>query len=206
MSRILEVLPYLGWAGMALTLLSSFSRTMIPLRGFAAASNLVAMVAAGAAGYWPNMAQNAVQFPLNLYRLRQMKRLIADISGAPDTNVNEDWLTPFADSRDLTAGTVLFRKGDKGDRLYYLATGAVRFPEIDVEIGEGTLFGELAFFTRDGKRTQTALCSKDCRVLSIGEDELKQLYFQNPQFGWYLVQLIAERLMANAERAQKHTS
>ena len=206
MSRILEVLPYLGWAGMALTLISTFSRTMIPLRGFAAASNIFAIVAAGAAGYWPNMAQNAVQLPLNLYRLRQMTRLIADISGVPETNVNEDWLTPFADSRDLTAGTVLFRKGDKGDRLYYLATGRVRFPEIDVEIGEGTLFGELAFFTRDGKRTQTALCMTDSRVLSVGEDELKQLYFQNPQFGWYLVQLIAERLMENAERAQKQAS
>ena len=55
----------------------------------------------------------------------------------------------------------------------------------------------------EGERTQTARCVTDCRVLSLGEAQLKQLYFQNPKFGWYLVQLIAERLSKNARRLEE---
>jgi CRP-like cAMP-binding protein len=50
----------------------------------------------------------------------------------------------------------------------------------------------------DGCRTQTAIAKTECKLLSINEEELKQLYFQNPEFGWYLIQLIAQRLMQNA--------
>jgi CRP-like cAMP-binding protein len=62
------------------------------------------------------------------------------------------------------------------------------------------LFGEIAFFTRDGRRTQTAIATSECKLLSIDGDQLKQLYFQNPEFGWHLIQLIAQRLTAPTER------
>ncbi len=200
MDTFLTYLPYAGWVAMVLSLTSTFSRTMIPLRFSAAASNIVAIVGALASGFWPNAIQNTVQLPMNLYRLAQMKKLIADVKAAPASGMHAEWLQPFADARDLPEGTVLFRKGDQGDRLYFLASGTIRFQEIGVEIGEGTLFGEIAFFTKDGIRTQTAECVTPCRLLSVEGDQIKQLYFQNPEFGWYLIQLIAQRLTENATR------
>ena len=56
------------------------------------------------------------------------------------------WLVPHAQESTPAAGDVLFRKGDRGDRLYYLVSGRIGFDDIGVEIGPGTLFGEIAFF------------------------------------------------------------
>lgn len=200
LDSLLAYVPYLGWAAMALTLCSTFSRTIIRLRFFAASSNVFAILASAAAGFWPNAIQNAVQLPLNLQRIREMRRMVEAVKAAPATGVHEDWLVPFASASRIAAGEVLFRKGDAGDRLYYLVRGEIRFEEIGVTIPAGTLFGEVAFFTKDGLRTQTATALSDCNLLSMDADQLKQLYFQNPEFGWYLVQLVAQRLTENADR------
>ncbi|PZN15985.1 MAG: cyclic nucleotide-binding domain-containing protein [Proteobacteria bacterium] len=186
---------------MALTLCSTFSRTIIRLRLFAATSNILAIISSTAIGFWPSVIQNAVQLPLNIYRIREARRQVEKLRAAPVTGVHSGWLHPYARESTLFAGQVLFRKGDLGDRLYYLEAGSILFDEINVEIHAGTLFGEIAFFTRDGRRTQTAIATSECRLLSIDGDQLKQLYFQNPEFGWYLIQLIAQRLTAPNHRA-----
>jgi hypothetical protein len=196
--ELMSYLPVIGWLAMALTLLSTFSRTIVRLRIFAASSNVLSIIAAAAAGYWPNAVQNAIQFPLNIYRIREMRTQVNKLKAAPVTRLRVGWLTPFAEESTLVAGEKLFGKGDRGDRLYYLVSGTIGFDDIGVEIGPGTLFGEIAFFMPDGCRTQTAIAKTECKLLSINEEELKQLYFQNPEFGWYLIQLIAQRLMQNA--------
>ena len=38
--------------------------------------------------------------------------------------------------------------------------------------------------------------------MAIGESEIKQLYYQNPRFGFYLIQLITRRLVMNVERLE----
>jgi len=195
-----DILQYLGWIAMALTLCSTFSRTIIRLRLFAAYSNVLAIISSIAAGFWPNAVQNAIQLPLNIHRIREARRQVEKLKVAPVTGVHSGWLYPHARESTLSAGQVLFRKGDPGDRLYYLESGSILFDEINVEIHPGTLFGEIAFFTRDGRRTQTAIATSECKLLSIDGDQLKQLYFQNPEFGWHLIQLIAQRLTAPTER------
>jgi hypothetical protein len=196
--ELMSYLPVIGWLAMALTLLSTFSRTIVRLRLFAASSNVLSIIAAAAAGYWPNAVQNAIQFPLNLYRIREMRTQVNKLKAAPVTGLYVGWLAPFAEESTLVAGEKLFGRGDRGDRLYYLVSGTIGFDDIGVEIGPGTRFGEIAFFMPDGCRTQTAIAKTECKLLSINEEELKQLYFQNPEFGWYLIQLIAQRLMQNA--------
>ena len=208
-AEAMTYLPVIGWIAMALTLLSTFSRTIVKLRIFAASSNILSIIAAAAAGYWPNVVQNAIQFPLNVLRIREMRTQVDKLKAATVTGIHAGWLLPYAKEGTLAAGDVLFKKGDRGDRLYYLLEGRIGFDAISVEVGAGTLFGEIAFFTRDGCRTQTAIARSDCKLLSINEDELKQLYYQNPEFGWYLMQLIAQRLIDNAgtikERAAQRT-
>ena len=203
MSILLDYLHILGWVAAAFSVIAAFVRTMIPLRIMSLWSNFAKITYAVGTGSLPSLVEYSILLPLNLFRLIQMRRLISDIRHASTSGLNAEWLSPFADGQNFMAGDVLFRKGDLGDRLYYLCHGTIRFPEIGVEIGEGTLFGELAFFTKDGRRTQTAECRTDCRVLSIDQTRLEQLYFQNPRFGWFLVQLIAQRLTDNAARVAK---
>jgi CRP/FNR family transcriptional regulator, cyclic AMP receptor protein len=203
MAAYLDYLPVLAWLGVALSVLAAFVRTMIPLRILSVWSNLTKFTYAASMGSLPGLVEYSIMLPLNLYRLRQMRRMIRSIREAQAGDFQSEWLAPFADSSSFKAGHILFRRGDPGDRMYLLCKGRIRFVQIDVEIGPGTLFGELAFFTRDRRRTQTAHCQTDCEVLSITEDRLEQLYFQNPQFGWYLVKLIAQRLHENAERQSR---
>ena len=55
-------------------------------------------------------------------------------------------------------------------------------------------------FSPSHKRTATATALEPVELLSISETDLKQLYYQNPEFGFYLIQLITRRLVENEER------
>ena len=55
------------------------------------------------------------------------------------------------------------------------------------------MFGEIAFFSPE--RTPhglSAVCGEDCVLLSIDQSTVRQLYYQNPGFGFEIVGLIAE--------------
>jgi CRP-like cAMP-binding protein len=99
-------------------------------------------------------------------------------------------------------GEVLFRKGDVADRLYLLASGRVEFVEIGSSVGPGMVFGEIAFFAPHGRRTLTARCAEDSAVLSVDHDTVRQIYFQNPSFGFELIGLVAGRLSADVARLE----
>ena len=94
-------------------------------------------------------------------------------------------------ARKMRAGTVLFHKGDRGDRLYLLAEGRIELVEIGGSIAPGTIFGEIAFFSPDRRRQLTARFAEDSTVLSIDERTVRQLYYQNPAFGFKMIELVA---------------
>jgi len=105
-------------------------------------------------------------------------------------------------SARIAAGQTLFRAGDKADFLYFLAEGRIEFVEIGEVMEPGRLFGEIAFFAPDKRRSMTARCVTACTVLHIDETTFKQLYYQNPAFGFEVVSLVAGRLMADVHRLQ----
>ena len=45
-----------------------------------------------------------------------------------------------------------------------------------------------------------AICAEDCVLLSIDQSTVRQLYYQNPEFGFEIVGLIAGRLTADLAR------
>ena len=102
----------------------------------------------------------------------------------------------------VAKGETLFRKGDPAAEVYYLVDGGIDFPEIGVSLPPGRIFGEIAFFTHERKRTQTARCTVDSTVMTIDEATLKELYYQNPEFGFHLVSLVARRLAGNVDRLE----
>ena len=52
-------------------------------------------------------------------------------------------------------------------------------------------------FTEAGRQTASAVCVSDVRLLVITYEQFEQFYFQNPEFGLYLVRLIARHFEIN---------
>jgi DNA-binding NarL/FixJ family response regulator len=111
-----------------------------------------------------------------------------------------DWLLPHMHHNRLKRDTVLFRKGDAGKDLYYLQRGTVKLVELGTAMGAGDLFGEIAIFSPDHRRTSTAICTTEADVFSLDAEQVRRIYASNPQFALYLVYLIARRLMADRVR------
>jgi CRP/FNR family cyclic AMP-dependent transcriptional regulator len=182
----------------ALIVISAFVQTIIPLRWLAVGSNAGFIVYGATHPSLLMLVLHATLLPINLYRVAEMLRLTRRVKAA-ETAGDElgVWLGPYMKTQRLKAGEVLFRKGDPGDRLYFLAEGELEFIEVGKQMGAGHMFGEIAFFAPDRRRTVTARCRVASTVLSLDESTFRQLYFQNPAFGYEVVQLIACRLTGN---------
>ncbi|MBC8055923.1 MAG: cyclic nucleotide-binding domain-containing protein [Rhizobiales bacterium] len=185
----------------AFVLVSTFVKTMIPLRWLAIGSN-IGFVAYGAIHpSYPMLLLHASLLPINLYRLAEMVRLTRRVQAVrADGELSPIWLKPYMRAAKLRAGKVLFRQGDLGDRLYLLADGRIELAEIGTSILPGQIFGEIAFFSPDRRRRFTARCAEDSTVLSIDESTVKQLYYQNPAFGFKMIELVAARFSADVDR------
>lgn len=200
----LEIIAY-GFAalGGVLVCVSFFMKTIIPLRVCGAASNVGFIIYGLLMQAWPVLFLNLALLPINCFRTVSMVRLARRVErAAASGDPSGIWLRPYMRTRKFKAGDVLFSKGDPATDLYYLAKGRIKFVEIDVELAPGRIFGEIAFFTQQRKRTQSALCLEDSTVLTIDESTMKQLYFQNPEFGFHLVNLVARRLVGNIDRLE----
>ena len=194
-----------GAAATLLVVVSAFVKTMIPLRWLAVASNLGFIVYGVIHPSMLMLVLHAVLLPVNLWRVQQMVRLTRRVSAAsPDPRQMELWLRPYMHSRRLRAGSTLFERGAVADRLYYLVEGSVELPEVGRTLQAGQMFGEIAFFAPDRRRSSSARCVGDCTVLSIDEATFKQLVYQNPDFGLEVVKLIAGRLSQDVQRLQTH--
>ena len=204
-SEMLAVLSVVVAA--AFVLVSSFVKTMIPLRWLAIGSNL-GFVAYGAIHpSYPMLLLHAALLPINCYRLVEMVRLTRRVAKVQaEAELSGVWLKPYMRSARLRAGTVLFRQGDRGDRLYLLAEGRIELVEIGANIEPGQIFGEIAFFAPDRSRRLTARCAEDSTVLSIDESTVRQLYIQNPAFGSKMVNLVAARFAADVDRLNRQVA
>ncbi|MGO4394382.1 Crp/Fnr family transcriptional regulator [Variovorax sp. M-6] len=191
-----------GVAG-ALVVVSSFVKTMIPLRCLAVGGNLGFLVYGALHPSLIMMLLHGALLPINIWRTAEMVRLTRRVTAAAaEDDLSGVWLRPYMRSRRLKASRVLFRKGDAARHLYFLASGQIEFVEIGEIMEAGRLFGEIAFFAPDKRRSLTARCVTDCTVLRIDETTFKQLYFQNPAFGFQVVTLVTSRLIADRKRLE----
>jgi len=186
-----------GWLSAVLVFSSFFMRTMIPLRTVAICSN-VSFIAYALLGLkygvfgrvYPILVLHAALLPLNVVRLRQQKELIRAVHEASEDETSRA-LIPYMQTETRAAGAVLFRKGDPADQLYIVQRGRVRLPEIGRVMSDGEVFGEVGLFAPQHRRTTGATCDGDCRLHTITRDKVLELYYQNPQFGFALIRLVA---------------
>jgi CRP/FNR family transcriptional regulator, cyclic AMP receptor protein len=191
----------IGVAAAAASLYAAHAKTIIPLRIAAVIANALAMAYSLSHGTYPTFVLNALLLPLNAWRLHQMIGLIRGIDAAIASDMNVDWLLKYMRPQRYRAGEVMMERGEYATEAFYVVAGEVELVEIKETRGPGTFLGEIGLFTPNGRRTMTVRCKTDVEAAKIGYDQIKELYFQNPQFGFKLLHLIVARLQSNAELA-----
>lgn len=191
-----------GVAAAAASLYAAQAKTIVPLRIAAIAANALAIAYSFMHGTYPTLILNAVLLPLNAWRLHGMLNLIRATEAATKGDMNADWLLPYMRPKDFKAGEIMMARGDYATEAYYIVAGEIEMVENGAIRGRGTLIGEIGLFTPNGRRTMTARCRTDVQAARIDYDQFKELYFQNPQFGFRLLHLIVARLQNNGELPQ----
>ena len=192
-----------GYLGALLTLGTYSMKRMLPLRVIGICANCVFIAYGLLAPVYPQLVLHAVLLPLNAFRFWEMLQLIENVKAASQGDLNMEWLKPFMSKRRCRAGEVIFRKGDLSSAMFYTGSGRYRLNEIAADVSPGQLIGELGLIAPDNKRTLTFECIEDGELLTISYSGVKQLYFQNPKFGFYFLQLIGQRLFQDIARLEQ---
>lgn len=178
------------------------THTMVPLR----VANMIGCAFFAAFGLLSGTITTFLLYllliPINAYRLRQMLNLIKKTKEATKGDTSMEWLKPFMSERKYRKGDILMKKGDTAKEMLMTVTGKFLVKEFNIELLPGRLMGELGFLSPDNKRTATIECIEDGHVLTIEYEKLLEIYFQNPQFGFYFLVLTSQRLLENVGRLE----
>jgi len=196
---IANILALIGAIFFVATLLM---RTMVPLRVTGIISDVFFIGYGVLSGTVTTLMLYILLLPINIFRLAQMLRLVKRARIAAQGDLSMDWLKPFMNRRKYGKGDVLFRKGDRANEMFFTVTGKFLVTELGIELPPGRLVGELGFLAPDNRRTQSLECTEDGQVLAITYERLLEIYFQNPEFGYYFLRLSTERLLQNIARLE----
>lgn len=178
-------------------------RTIVPLRASAIISNVFFIGYAVLANSITAFFIYVLLLPINIVRLRQMIKLVKKARASAKDDLSMDWLKPFMRRRKYSNNDLLFCKGEPANEMFFIVTGKFLMKEIGIELSAGRMMGELGFLSPGNRRTQTVECIENGEVLTISYDKLLEVYFQNPQFGYYFLRLSSERLMRDVARLER---
>lgn len=195
-----NVVTLAGYVASSLVAVTFMMKMMIPLRKVAIVSNIAFIAYGLLGGLYPILILHTFLLPLNVYRLRQMQKLVADVKKSSKGYYSFEWLVKYMVKHEFKKDDVIFEKGDKADKMFYIQKGKLNLPDINVTLGAGDVMGEMGLFSPDKTRTAKAICIEDAVVYSISNDNIMQLYYQNPTFGFYLVQLLSKRYIENIQK------
>jgi CRP-like cAMP-binding protein len=177
-------------------------RTMVPLRISAIISNMCFVGYSILANSISTLLLYILLAFINFVRLYQMLKLVKKARMSAQGDLSMEWLKPFMHRRNYRKGEVLFLKGDPANEMFFTASGKYLVKEIGIELPAGRIVGELGFLTPNNRRTQTVECIETGEVLTITYDKLLEIYFQNPEFGYYFLRLSSDRLLQNNARLE----
>lgn len=120
-----------------------------------------------------------------------------------------DLLAMRAVTRNVKKGTLLFRKGDAGPRLYAVCAGTVRISAPSEEgkdtifrlIPAGEIFGEIAFLD-GGERTADAVTVEDSELMMIERRDFLPLLQRYPELATRLIEILCQRLRRTSEQVE----
>lgn len=100
-------------------------------------------------------------------------------------------------ARKFPPDTIIIRKGDEGDSMYFIASGEVEvvLPQSTVRLAEGDFFGEVAVLGRI-KRTATVIARRTSELLVLDAADVIKFMDQNPRVAAVLRDAMAARVLA----------
>jgi CRP/FNR family transcriptional regulator, cyclic AMP receptor protein len=190
-------LHLMGFLGAFLGVFSATKKAMIPLRLVAIASAIAFAIYYFWKQDWLNFLIYSIVFMSNILRLREMLELAQTMKSLTSTDFPVETLRPFMKSINFKPEAALFRKQDNATDAYYIVSGRVHLPEIETELGPGSLVGEMGLFSDRQARAYTVVAMNNVVALKISYHDLQELCLQNPAFGISLFKLIVRRQVAN---------
>lgn len=116
-------------------------------------------------------------------------------------------LASIAEEASAAKGTKLFDEGAAGDSIVVLLEGNVDITKSGqslAQLGEGSVFGELALLGEGGKRTATATAMSDAKLLKIDAKKFQALLAANNLAALKVVnnlaRVMSKRLIAMNEK------
>ena len=197
----MNAIDLLGLGAGALVLVTFYLKTMIPLRVVAIASNVAFASYGLLADAMPIVALHTLLLPLNALRLYQMRVLIARVKRASRGDLSLDMMVPYMNLRTVPAGTRLFSRGDLAEEVFLVMKGRVRIEGRGVLVKPGQLVGEMGLFSQGQRRTDSAVCDTEVELAAVSEDRMWELFYQNPEFGAYLLRIVMQRVAGSAQTA-----
>jgi voltage-gated potassium channel len=91
-------------------------------------------------------------------------------------------VTKLLRPRDVPAGTIVTRRGEPGDCMYFIADGevAIQIEPKPLVLGTGQFFGEIALVT-GSPRTATVVARKTCQLLLLDIADFRRLASAQPE-------------------------
>jgi len=99
---------------------------------------------------------------------------------------------------NVPAGAVVVRRGEPGDCMYFIATGAVeiRLPSEPLRLGDGDFFGEIALLTGT-PRTATVVTVEPSTLLRLDIVEFRDLMGRRPDLARVILEAAGRRIEAS---------
>ena len=97
-------------------------------------------------------------------------------------------------ARKFPPNTIIIRKGDEGDSMYFIASGEVEvvLPHQSIRLQEGDFFGEVAVLGRV-RRTASVIARRACELLVLDAADVVKFMEQNPRVEAVLREAVAAR-------------
>jgi len=188
---------FIGYLGTGLAFMTFYMKAMLPLRYIAVSSNAAFIVYGYYTGMYPVLVLHLMLLPLNIVRIVELQRLMAQVALAGQGEVSIEVLLPFMTRHSFKAGDTLFRKHDPAREMYYILQGVVRIEEVGMDIGPGQVAGIMGVFAPARTRPWDAVCQTDGEMLMLSEKKLMEICYQNPQLGMSVTRLVTQRAIAD---------
>ncbi len=201
----MELIQLVGYFASLLMFCTFYMKKMVLLRAVGMCGNVAFVIFAASVHAYPLLIVHASLFPLNGLRMIQMIKLAKNVKKSYKGDLSMEFLTPFMKQESFKKGDIVFRKDDLADKMYCLKSGTVRLVELGITAPVGDVIGEIGILSIDKLRTATLECETDVELLAISDDHVLQLYYQNPEFGLHLLQLVIKRFFADMDLVSRDT-
>jgi Na+:H+ antiporter len=148
-----------------------------------------------------NRAEPRPRFEIGLDTHHLIERL--DILSGLDERQLEG-VTRLLRPRFTVPNERIIRRGDRGDAVFFIASGAVevRLPARRVRLGSGEFFGEMAMLTGQPRRAEVVSLTY-CRLLVLRKADFERFLAANPEAKAEISRVVEARLSVNQEDAER---